>query len=297
MKLSRNPFGFLVFDVVFALGMALLSPALRADAPPPPPFVNSDAPCGPVGPGCFAGMPDSPAGMPSAPAGAASAPTPTPPPAFNPADQANSSIAAPEISDDQQIHNAMDMAMDMYHAEDYDACVKATGAILDKYPKKQLYWVLYLNALALEQQDLYLQALDRYQKVEGEAPHTTYSNASSFRIGLCQLKSGQAEEAIYTLRDIIENNPHSEYRLQAYLHLGNLYRTSRDWKAAQRIYKDLIHFYPNTSWAWVSTIYLAETHAHQDDVNGALHVYQSMLRDPAVPVILRAQAKLRIGDL
>ena len=296
MKPRQNPFGLLPFAVGLVFGWAPLSLAYGADAPPPPPFVNSDAPAAPSAPS-VSGMPDSPAGMPDSPAGASAAPTATPLPSFNPSDQANSSIAAPEISDDQQIHNAMDMAMDMYHAEDYDACVKATGAILDKYPKKQLFWVLYLNALALEQQDLYLPALDRYQKVKLMAPHTTYSNAAAFRIGLCQLKSGQAEEAIYTLRDIIENNPHSEYRLQAYLHLGNLYRTSREWKAAQRIYKDLIHFYPNTSWAWTSTLYLAETHAHQGDINGALHVYLGMLRDPAMPVIMRAQAQLRMGDL
>jgi tetratricopeptide (TPR) repeat protein len=144
---------------------------------------------------------------------------------------------------------------------------------------------------------MYVPAIEDYQKVKELAPRSTYSNASSFRIGICEAKSGQKTEAIYTLRDIIENNPRSEYRLQAYLHLGNLYRDTRDWKAASRIYKDLIRYYPNTSWAWTSTIYLAETYAHQSNIDGAIRVYQTMLRDPLVPVTLRAQAQLKIGDL
>ena len=209
----------------------------------------------------------------------------------------NSALAAPSISDDQQIRNAMDMAYQMYHAEDYDSVVKACAAILDKYPKKGLYWVVYLQALSQEHQDLFTPAIDGYEKVKDLAPRSTYSNAASFRIGLCQAKSGQKEEAIYTLRDIIENNPRSEYRLQAYLHLGNLYRDTRDWKAASRIYKDMIHYYPNTSWAWTSTLYLAETHAHQGDVDGAMRIYQTLVRDPLAPITLRAQAQLRVGDL
>src|SRR6185295_17098929 len=124
-----------------------------------------------------------------------------------------------------------------------------------------------------------------------------YSNAASFRVGLCELKNGQEQEAIYTLREIIENNPRSEYRLQAYIHLGNLYRRSRDWRAAQRIYKDLIRLYPNTAWAYNSTMYLAETHAHQGHNETALRIYEKMQTDPSIPLTLRAQAQLRVGDL
>ncbi len=111
------------------------------------------------------------------------------------------------------------------------------------------------------------------------------------------MKSGQEEEAIYTLREIIETNPQSEYRLQAYVHLGNLYRRSRDWQAAQRIYKDLIHIYPNTAWAYNSSMYLAETHAHQGHNDTAIRIYANLQRDEKVPVNVRAEAQLRIGDL
>lgn len=210
---------------------------------------------------------------------------------------AASSVAAPTISDDQQIKNAMDMCMELFHAEDYEACVKATTAILDRYPKKKLYWVLYLRGLSQEHEDHFQQALDSYALVLKQAPHTTYADAADFRLGLCQMKLGESIEAEYTLRDIIENNPHSQYRLQAYIHLGNLYRNSKDWDSAGRVYRDLIRFYPDSSWAWTSLMYLAEIKAHRGDDEGAEHVYELLLRNTRVPDILRAQALLSMGDL
>lgn len=286
MKLTQIGIEIRAFVAILALGSG--AGLLRADATqPPPPFVNPDAPAAPMVNPVDAATATAPEATPTADTSRD----------FN-ADQASaSSVAAPSISDDQQIKNAMDMAYEMYHAEDYDSVCKATAAIMERFPKRNLYWVRYLNALSYEHQDLYRQALDQYQKVMEDAKHSTYSNASSFRIGLCQMKSGQTEEAIYTLRDIIENNPRSEYRLQAYLHLGNLYRQTRDWRSAARIYKDMIRYYHDTSWAWTSMLYLGETHAHQGDNNGAIHVYQALIRDEAAPITLKAQAKLRIGDL
>ncbi|MGH7441297.1 MAG: tetratricopeptide repeat protein, partial [bacterium] len=99
------------------------------------------------------------------------------------------------------------------------------------------------------------------------------------------------------LRDIIENNPHSNYRLQAYVHLGNLYRQTREWHAAEHVYRDIIRYYPNTSWAWICMTYLAETHAHTGDIHGALSMYRRLLNDPRVPDTMRAQAEMRMGDL
>jgi tetratricopeptide (TPR) repeat protein len=280
-KLTRFARKILGFSPVLALGLAL-SPGFCAAAgeAPPPPFVNTEAPAPP--------MVDP---------GAAVQTQAVDPNAFDTEDAKQSGVAAPSISDDQQIKNAMEMAYQLYHAEDYDACAKATAAIVDRYPKKGLYWVRYLEALSMEHQDQYLPAIEQYQKVREEAARSTYANAAVFRIGLCQLKSGQYEEAIYTLRDIIENNPRSEYRLQAYIHLGNLYRRTRDWRAAQRIYKDIIKIYPNTGWAWTSTLYLAETHSHQGRNDTAIRVYDGLVRNDQAPRTMRAQAQLRIGDL
>lgn len=280
-KLTRNSRKLFVFWPV--LGLFLASTVGAADAPPPPPFVNAEAPAAPQ---LNIGNVDG--GTSSGPSADGS---------LNTEDANNSSVAAPQISDEQQIKNAMEMSYQLYHAEDYDACAKATHAILERYPKKGLYWVRYLHALSLEHQDLYTRAFEQYEKVRLEAPRSTYANAAAFRSGLCQLKSGQDQEAIYTLRDIIENNPRSEYRLQAYLHLGNLYRRTRDWRAAQRIYKDIIRVYPNTSWAWTATLYLAETHSNQGRNDTAIRVYSGLESNDQVPKTMRAQAQLRIGDL
>lgn len=290
--------------LAFWLGLCFVAPRLRAEDPPA--FNNEMPPA----PGELPASPDAPGA--AAPDGAAAAPAPAAP-ALDPgaaiqtqAEQpdvfkengsANSGIAAPPIDDNAMIRNSMDIAYLLYHAEDYEACAKATAAILERYPKKNLYWVRYLNALSLEHQEIYSQAIAIYEKVRQDAARSTYAHASAFRIGLCQLKSGQEPEAIYTLRDIIENNPRSEYRLQAYVHLGNLYRHTHDWKAAQRIYKDIIKVYPNTSWAWTSTLYLAETHSNQGKNDIAIKVYEGLIRNPKVPKTLRAQAQLRIGDL
>ena len=286
MKQSRSStlFGAKLTGLLFGLGLFVCAQAqaVGGDAPPPPAF-NPDATAEGAG------------------GGWAAAPSPTLTPdttaTFNPQSTEDSAVAAPQISDDQQIKNSMEMAYQLYHAEDYDATAKATAQIMERYPKKQLYWVRYLNALSLEHQDLYSKAIEQYQKVKDQTPRSTYANSASFRIGLCELKSGQEQEAIYTLREIIENNPRSEYRLQAYVHLGNLYRRTRDWRAAQRIYKDLIRLYPGSSWAYTSTLYLAETHAHQGHNDTAIRVYEGLIRNEDVPVVIRAQAQLRIGDL
>jgi tetratricopeptide (TPR) repeat protein len=280
--------------LAFALGLFVWAlagaPSLRAaepPAPPPPPFINPDEAAGGTQSNNWA-LTGNPAPTPGAAGSDA---------AYVPSGTENSKVAAPEITDDQKIKNRMDDAYQLYRAEDYENAGKTAAQLVETYPKRQLYWVHYVYALCLEHQDLYGRAVEEYQKVIVQAPKSTYSNASSFRIGLCELKNGQEQEAIYTLREIIENNPRSEYRLQAYVHLGNLYRRSRDWRAAQRIYKDLIHLYPNTSWAYNSTMYLAETHAHQGHNDTAVRIYERLQADTSVPISLRAQAQLRIGDL
>ncbi len=211
----------------------------------------------------------------------------------------DSTVPAPVISDDQQIQNIMDMALSQFHAEDYQACIRTTDDLLNRYPypQKNLYWVVYLGALSQEHLDRYAEAVKEYHLVIKRAPHTTYANAATFRMGLCQLKEGDTNEAMFTLRDIIENNPYSEYRLQAYVHLGNLYRHVKQWRLAERVYKDIIRFYPDTDWAWNSAIYLAQIHAHLDEDTVAINIYRQLLRDPKVPAILQAQAQLAIGDL
>jgi TolA-binding protein len=272
----------------FGLALGLLAwPSLRllaAAATPPPPFVNAEAPPAPA-----LVLEQLDGGTVATGADGTEADG-----TFNPG---GSSVAAPQISDEQQIKNAVEMAYQLYHAEDYENCGRATAAILERYPKMRLFWVRYLHALSLEHQDFYTKAIEQYELVRKEAPRSTYSNAASFRIGLCQSKSGQKEEAIYTLREIIENHPRSEYRLQAYLHLGNLYRQTRDWRAAQRIYRDIVRVYPRSSWAWTATLYLAETHSNQGRNETAIRVYEGLERNPDVPKTMRAQAQLRIGDL
>jgi tetratricopeptide (TPR) repeat protein len=273
---------------VWALTAALN--AAEAPAPPPPPFINPDEAAG---------------GAPSTNWTLNGGNPPASPPVGNgvpggdyvPQGSGSSTVAPPLLSDDQQIRNRMEGVYQLYHAEDYESAGKVLAQLIEAYPKRQLYWVRYVYALCLEHQDLYSLALEQYRKVIEMAPKSTYSNAAAFRVGLCELKNGQEQEAIYTLREIIENNPRSEYRLQAYIHLGNLYRRTRDWRAAQRIYKDLIRLYPNTSWAYNSTMYLAETHAHQGHNDTAVRIYQKMQTDPSIPLVLRAQAQLRVGDL
>ena len=155
----------------------------------------------------------------------------------------------------------------------------------------------YLNALCMEHQALYEKAVEQYLLVKKEAPHSTYSNAACFRIAMCQMDLNETNDAIYTLHDIIDTNPRSEYRLQAYVHLGNLYRRSRHWKEAEHIYKDLYRLYPDTSWAYTAMLYLAESYAYEGKPGKAIDIYQGMQRTESVPVIFKAQAQLRIGEI
>jgi len=209
----------------------------------------------------------------------------------------DSDLPAPQISEEQLIKNAMEIAYQLYHAEDYEACAKATSAILDKYPKRKLFWVHYLDALCLEHEDLYAQAVTEYELVKKEALHSTYAHAASFRIGLCDIRLHRNREAIYVLREIIETDPLSEYRLQAYIHLGNLYRQDRNWKSAENIYKDLIRLFPDTSWSHVSMLYLAECYAFSNESQRAIRIYTEMQHTKSVPIEFKAQAQLRIGEI
>jgi TolA-binding protein len=208
-----------------------------------------------------------------------------------------SDLAAPQISEEQMIKNAMDMAFQLYHAEDYKAAAQTTAVILEKYPKRKLYWVAYLQALCLEHQELYEQAIENYKHVKKWAPHSTYANSAAFRVAMCEVHLGRDTDAIFTLHDIIETQPRSEYRLQAYVHLGNLYRRSRHWSQAQGIYKDLIRLYPDTTWAFTAMLYLAECYAFQERPDKAIGVYERMQGTRSVPAIFKAQAQMRIGDI
>lgn len=270
--------GLIVFAFAF-LAAGLLS---AADAPPPPSF-NPEGGV-PVG-----GDPNKPEDKGDLPNYEANNPKLT--------GKDSVELAAPQISEEQMIRNALDIAYQLYHAEDYDACGKATAAILDKYPKRKLYWVRYLGALCMEHQDFYDKAIDEYVRVKKEAPRSTYAHAASFRIGLCEVRLHRFADAVYTLREIIETDPRSEYRIQAYIHLGNLYRMERDWKSAERIYKDLIRLFPETSWAHVSMLYLAESFTFEGKGDKAVKVYEEMQRTQSVPVQYKAQAQLRIGEI
>jgi len=206
-------------------------------------------------------------------------------------------LAAPQISEEQMIRNALDIAYQLYHAEYYEACEKSTAVILDKYPKRKLYWVRYLSGLCLEHEDLFDKAIDQYTLVKKDAPRSTYAHAAAFRIGLCEVRLHRTADAVYTLREIIETDPRSEYRLQAYIHLGNLYRGLRDWKSAEHIYKDLIRLFPETSWSHVSMLYLAESFAFEGRDEKAVKIYEEMQRTTSVPIQFKAQAELRIGEI
>ncbi len=206
-------------------------------------------------------------------------------------------MAAPQISEDQVVKNNLEVAYQLYHAEDYENAGKTAAAILEKFPKKKIFWVRYLYALCLEHQEMYAKAEEQYIKVKKESPRSTYSNASTFRIGVCQMRMGQDGEATYTFHEVIETNPRSEYRLQSYVHLGNLYRRARNWKAAQGIYKDLIRLYPETTWSHTGMMYLAECYAYQYKTEQAKRIYKQMQVTESVPVVFKAQAQLRVGDL
>ncbi len=206
-------------------------------------------------------------------------------------------LAAPQISEEAMIRNALDISYQLYHAEDYRAAAQSTSQILEKYPKRKLYWVRYLRALSLEHDGLLDLAIADYKKVRKDAPRSTYSNAATFRQGLCEMKMGLPTEAVFTFRDVIETHPRSEYRLQAYIHLGNLYRTQSNWKAATRIYKDVIRLYPDTSWAHTAMLYLAESYAYEGRYDRAIYVYQSLQQSKSAPVVFKAQAQLRIGEI
>lgn len=272
---------FQPFLIALLASAALSGTLFSAEAPPPPSF-------NPEGGTAVGGDPNKPEDKGDLPDYD-----------NNPQLTGNDSVemAAPQISEEQIIKNALDIAYELYHAEDYVSAGQSTSQIIDKYPKRKLYWVRYLRGLALEHQGLFDQAIMDYEKVRKDAPRSTYQNAATFRLGLCQLKLGQDIDAIFTFRDVIETHPRSEYRLQGYVHLGSLHRRKREWKQAQRIYRDLIRLYPETSWAHTGMLYLAESYAHEGKAEKAITIYESMQRTNTVPLVFKAQAQLRVGEL
>ncbi len=289
--------------------------SLRAEEPPsagapPPPVYNVESEPetqgqSPAGAGSSAAV-DAPAAPDfgeSASETPAAAATPDPDegkgdlPQYDPSTEGSEEAAAPQRSDEAMIRDKLEIAYQLYHAEDYAAASQSTGQILDQYKKRRLYWINYLDALCKEHLGQYSDAIAQYEKVRVQAPHTTYSNAATFRIGICQTRLKNRSDAIFTFRDVIETNPRSEYRLQAYVHLGNLYRDAHDWNHAERIYKDLMRIYPNTMWAYTSMQYLAECYSYSGHPGQAVTAYQAMQRNPDVPVVFKAQAQLRIGEI
>lgn len=285
--------------LVFACALAASSVigALWAEVPPPPAFE----------PGALEAPPAP--GAPEAPPAPGAADT-----GFAPAAPASASgegaPAAPSIDDAQLIKNALDIALQQYRAQDFKGSAKDCAAILERYPDRKLYWVRYLYALSLEHQKLYAEAEAAYKRVVEEVvpllpppsgrsgpPGRSYADAARLRAGLCEMKSGQVRECVFTLRDIIDHHPSSAYRVQAFLHLGELYRSQQDWKSAGRVYRDLIRDYPSSTWAWSATLCLAETYARSGRNAAAVRVYESLLKDRKAPEAMQAQAQLAVGDL
>lgn len=207
--------------------------------------------------------------------------------------------SAPQILEEQLIENSMDVAMGLYHAEDYAGVVRVTRKILFSYPKreKKLFRTSYLLALSQEHIAQYADAIVQYKTVVKNKPNTVWSNAAQFRIGICHQALGNDLEAINIFRDIIDFNPKSQYRLQAFVHLGNLYRAQGNWKPAAHIYNDMIRLYPCTEWSWLAMQYLAESYQRQDKVDMALSIYRRFKNDPCTPRVYAAQAQLRIADV
>src|SRR5688572_27558712 len=156
------------------LGALAPLPAAAEEAPPPPPVFNPE--------GAAPAAPEAPVMDQSAPQL-----TENDPGAGGPQLTGNDSVdlAAPQISEEAMIRNALDISYQLYHAEDYRAAAQSTSQIMDKYPKRKLYWVRYLRALSLEHDGLLDQAIADYKKVRKDAPRSTYSNAATFRQGLC----------------------------------------------------------------------------------------------------------------
>jgi len=162
--------------------------------------------------------------------------------------------AAPAISDEALIANSMEVAYQLYHAEDFQGAAQSCQQIIDRYTHKDLLNVRYLLALSHEHNRAYLEALSQYAYIIKHQPKSTFANAASFRVGLCHLAIGHVEEAVRTFRDIIDFNPKSEYRLQAFIHLGNVYRSQMAWRQCEVIYKDMIRLYPCSTWSATASL-------------------------------------------
>src|SRR4051812_40695537 len=133
--------------------------------------------------------------------GAPASPSISPQPAAAPAAPALSSDggeatddrpSAPQILEEQLIENSMDVAMGLYHAEDYEGVVRVARKILQSYPKreKKLYKTTYLLALSLEHSNNFPDALVQYQSVIKNRPNSVWSNAAQFRVGICHKTLG-----------------------------------------------------------------------------------------------------------
>ena len=204
---------------------------------------------------------------------------------------------APSIKEEQLIASSMEVAEQLYHAEDYQGSAQATQEILDRYPKRDLLGIRYLLGLSLEHSRQYKESLVAYQSIIKKSPRNTYANAASFRIGMCYAFMEEVSNAIHCFRDIIDFNPKSQYRMQAYLHLGDIYRRQNEWQLAENIYHDIIRLYPCTTWSTAAGQYLAECYQHQGEDDEAIRRYALFQRDECTPRFMAAQAQLHIGDI
>jgi TolA-binding protein len=277
-----------------ALALLLNRTAQAAAAAPPPPTFSFEATT------VTSGAAASPAVESASPTAAAepAGDTATADAAlFNWSGEGDDKPLAPTISDEALIASSMEVAYQLYHAEDFQGTAQSCQAIIDKYPKKDILTTRYLLALSQEHIRAYKDALAQYQKIIKIAPKSTFANAASFRIGMCHMEMGRSDEAVRTFRDIIDFNPKSEYRLQAFIHLGNFYRSVNNWRQCEVIYKDLLRLYPCSSWSFTAAQYLAEAFAHQGEDDKAIRVYKGMQRDACTPALIKSQAQLRIADL
>jgi len=164
-----------------------------------------------------------------------------------------------------------------FKQQSYQQAAQEFQAFLDEYEGEDRT-VPYRQDARLRLGDSYYalkrydRAVEVYRGVEGEG--TDYA---LYQRGQALNFAGRPEEAVRTLRQLVDNYPNSSWRQEALYRIGFIQFQQQNYAAARDAYRTLINRYPNDRYAAQAQYGIGDTYYNAGELRRAASAYRTVL--------------------
>lgn len=134
----------------------------------------------------------------------------------------------------------------------------------------------------------YDDAVETYRRVDGEG-----ADYALFQTGQALNFAGRPDEAVRTLRRLVDRYPDSRWREEALYRIGYVHFQQQDYAAAREAYREVIQRYPDDALAAQAQYGIGDAYYNAGDMNQAVTAYRRVLeRHPDSPTATEAASSL-----